>query len=148
MLTVVLSVLAAAPAVKPIDAAELRGHIRFLSSDLLEGRGPASTGDRLAQHYIAAQFEALGLEPGAPDGGWVQDVELVGVKGHPDTLKLQAGAVVSLLKFKEDFIAVSGHQEKTAVLDSAELLFITTSTLPLRSTPLRSSHRYSGAVMP
>ena len=124
MLTFVLGVLAAAPAVKPIEAAELRGHIRFLASDLLEGRGPASPGDRLAQQYIAAQFEAMGLEPGAPDGGWVQDVELVSVKGHPDTLKLQAGAAASSLKFKEDFIAVSGHQDPTAALESAELVFI------------------------
>lgn len=124
MLAVVLSLLAAVPAVKPIDAAELRGHIRFLASDLLEGRGPATPGDRLAQQYIAAQFETMGLEPGAPDGGWVQQVELVGVNGHPDTLKFQGPAAALPLKFKEDFIALSGHQEKTSTLDSSELVFV------------------------
>ena len=124
MLGVVLSLLAAVPGVKPIDAAELRGHIRFLSSDLLEGRGPATAGDRLAQQYIASQFEAMGLEPGAPDGGWVQQVELVGVNGHPDTLKFQGAAAALPLQFKEDFIALSGHQEKTSTLENAELVFV------------------------
>ena len=57
----------------------LRGPIRFLASDLLEGRGPGSRGDELAQLYIAAQFESLGLKPAAPGGGWFQKVPLVGV---------------------------------------------------------------------
>ena len=93
----VLLLLAAAPAVKPIDAAELRGHVRFLAADLLEGRGPATRGDQLAQQYIASQFETMGLEPGGPDGGWLQPVELVGVDGHPDTLKVQGrSASISL----------------------------------------------------
>src|SRR6185295_19940482 len=71
----------------------LRGHIRFLADDLLEGRGPGSRGDELAQHYIAAQFESLGLKPAAPGGGWFQRVPLVGVTTHvPATLKFQHDA--------------------------------------------------------
>ena len=31
----------------------LRGHIRFLADDLLEGRGPGSRGDELAQRYMS-----------------------------------------------------------------------------------------------
>lgn len=120
MLGVVLTLLTVAPAVKPVDGAELRGHIRFLASDLLEGRGPATQGDRLAQQYIAAQFEELGLEPGAPDGGWVQPVEMIGVNGHPESLNVKG----LTLKFKDDFIAVSGHQEKTSTIDNAELVFV------------------------
>ncbi|HVQ28580.1 MAG TPA: peptidase M28, partial [Vicinamibacteria bacterium] len=46
----------------------LRADVRFLSSDLLEGRGTATPGEKLAQAYIAARFEAMGLLPGAPDG--------------------------------------------------------------------------------
>lgn len=120
---ILLCVLAAAP-VKPIDAAELTGHVRFLASDLLEGRGPATRGDRLAQQYIAAQFEALGLEPAAPDGGWIQPVELVGVTGNPEVLTLQTAASALTLKFKDDFIALSGHQQRESVLERAELVFV------------------------
>src|ERR1035438_6570917 len=63
---------------KEITPELLRSHIRFLSSDLLEGRGPATRGDQLAEAYIQSQLEGLGLGPGAPGGGWVQKVPLVG----------------------------------------------------------------------
>jgi hypothetical protein len=44
----------------------LRAHVRFLASDLLEGRGPATRGDLLAEAYIQSQMEGMGLKPGAP----------------------------------------------------------------------------------
>src|SRR5204862_390341 len=47
----------------PVDTAAMDAHLRFLASDLLEGRAPATRGGRLATAYIAAQFQALGLEP-------------------------------------------------------------------------------------
>jgi Zn-dependent M28 family amino/carboxypeptidase len=111
---------------RPLDANELKGHMRFLASDLLEGRGPATQGDRLAQQYIASQFELLGLAPGAPDGGWVQNVELVGVNGHPQamTLKTATPGATLELKFKDDFIAISGTQAKESRLENAELVFV------------------------
>src|SRR5256885_273646 len=52
----------------PVDTAAMDAHLRFLASDLLEGRAPATRGGRLAAEYIAAQFEALGLEPPGPIG--------------------------------------------------------------------------------
>ena len=48
-----------------IDEPTLRGHIRFLADDLLEGRGPGSRGDKLTQLYLQTQFQALGLQPAA-----------------------------------------------------------------------------------
>src|SRR5262245_64692910 len=75
---------AAAETIKP---ELLRAHVRFLSHDLLEGRGPATRGDRLAQTYIAAQMEALGLEPAAPGGGWLQPLDVVGITSRcPDAI--------------------------------------------------------------
>src|SRR5437764_605201 len=40
------------------NAEAIKAHVRFLSSDLLEGRGPGTRGDDTAMQYIAAQFEA------------------------------------------------------------------------------------------
>ena len=51
-----------------ISADSLRGHLSFLSSDLLEGRGTPSRGQDLAAEYIAAQFRRAGLEPAGDDG--------------------------------------------------------------------------------
>jgi len=86
----------------------LRGDIRFLASDLLEGRGPATRGDQLARAYIAARFEGIGLEPGAPGGGWIQLLDIVGVRTHdPDTIRFRHGGDALRLRFREDFIAGS-----------------------------------------
>src|ERR1041384_981984 len=43
-----------------IKESVLRAHIKYLSDDLLEGRGTGATGGELATKYIAAQLEALG----------------------------------------------------------------------------------------
>jgi hypothetical protein len=51
-----------------ISADSLRGHLSFLASDLLEGRGTPSKGLDLAAEYIAAQFRRAGLEPIGDDG--------------------------------------------------------------------------------
>lgn len=48
-----------------INESTLRSHIKFLSDDLLEGRGPGSRGDELTQLYLETQFRSLGLQPAA-----------------------------------------------------------------------------------
>src|SRR5205814_6528509 len=63
----------------PVDTAAMDAHLRFLASDLLEGRAPATRGGRLATAYIAAQFQALGLEPAGANGSYFQPVSLVGM---------------------------------------------------------------------
>lgn len=50
-------------ALERISANSLRGHLSFLASDLLEGRGTPSRGQDLAAEYIAAQYRRAGLEP-------------------------------------------------------------------------------------
>ena len=79
-------------AAQAITESALRAHIRFLADDLLEGRGPGTRGDRLAQRYIATQFESLGLKPAAPEGGWFQPVPLLGINTHtPERIAFRKG---------------------------------------------------------
>lgn len=40
----------------------IRAHMTFLADDTLEGRGTATRGHEIAARYVAAQFEAMGLE--------------------------------------------------------------------------------------
>jgi hypothetical protein len=63
-------------ALQAIRPSGLRAHIRFLASDSLEGRGTATRGHRLAAEYVATQLEALGLEPGMGEAGFLQPVPL------------------------------------------------------------------------
>src|SRR3954466_13600901 len=67
----------------PVDTAAIDAHLRFLASDLLEGRAPATRGGQLATAYIAAQFQALGLEPAGDKGSYFQPVALVGMTPQP-----------------------------------------------------------------
>jgi Zn-dependent M28 family amino/carboxypeptidase len=103
----------------------LRGHIRFLADDLLEGRGPGSKGDELAQKYIAAHFQALGLRPAAPGGGWFQKVPLVGVTAHvPPTLKFEKGSSSLELKRHDDYVITSGKPQEKVAVANAEIVFV------------------------
>jgi hypothetical protein len=108
-----------------IDADLLRAHVRFLSDDLLEGRGPASRGDRLAQLYIATQMEALGLQPAAPGGGWTQPFDLVGITTKvPETVTFRKGDRTLDLKYHDDVIAFSGQETPAPRIDDAEVVFV------------------------
>jgi Zn-dependent M28 family amino/carboxypeptidase len=101
----------------------LLGNDRFLSSDLLEGRAPATRGDALAEAYIASQFEVLGLKPAGTDG-YLQPFELLGALGHPDVLTFSASGRTLALRVPEEAIASSGTAAEQARLDAAEVVFV------------------------
>ena len=53
--------------------------IKTLSSDEFEGRMPGSKGEALTVEYLVKQLKDSSLEPGAPNGEWLQKVSLVGL---------------------------------------------------------------------
>jgi Zn-dependent M28 family amino/carboxypeptidase len=59
----------------PSDVAQLRADIRFLASDLLEGRRTGTRGYDIAAEYVAARLASLGIGPGA-EAGYFQPVRL------------------------------------------------------------------------
>jgi hypothetical protein len=101
----------------------LLGHVRFLASDALEGRGPATRGDALTQQYLATHFETLGLAP-AGTQHYLQPFDLVGVTGHPAALTFKRGNDTLVTSFHTDMIAVSGHQLGRSAIDKAEVVFV------------------------
>lgn len=54
----------------------IRGHMRFLSDDLLEGRAAGTRGYDIAAEYVASQLEAAGLEPAGVNRTYFQPVPL------------------------------------------------------------------------
>ncbi len=70
---------AAHRAAMSIDPEKIRAHVRFLSLDLLEGRGPGTRGDKLAAEYIATQFALDGVQPAGDDNTYFQRVPLYAV---------------------------------------------------------------------
>ena len=111
-------------AAEAITAAAIAGPIRFLASDLLEGRGAATRGDALARAYIASEFEALGLQPAGPNGGWEQPFDIIGMKGEvPATWNFKAGGKELALRFRDEFIAFTGVQQDSCGFPAAEVVF-------------------------
>jgi len=78
---------AARAAAASIDPEKIRAHVRFLSLDLLEGRGPGKRGAELAAEYIATQFALDGLEPAGDKGSYFQKVPLIAVHTVEDKTK-------------------------------------------------------------
>src|ERR1700744_5099321 len=86
----------AAPADPKIDPALLSEHIKVLSSDAFEGRGPATPGETRSVAYITKEFKAAGLQPGGDKTktgrAWTQNVPLAefDIKG-PVAFNVKAG---------------------------------------------------------
>ena len=107
-----------------ISEGRLRAHIKFLSDDLLEGRGTGARGGEIAARYIASQFEAMGLKGAGKDGSFFQPVSLVGVKADPKTeLRINGSDKAEAFKFADDFVAFTGAQTEHVAVDT-ELVFV------------------------
>src|SRR5713101_1654729 len=68
-----------------INPENIRAHVKFLASDLLEGRGTGQRGGDIAAEYIATQFSLYGLKPAGDSHTFFQDVPMMGVKTLPET---------------------------------------------------------------
>jgi len=51
---------------------KLAGHVAFLAAPERQGRGIGTAGLDAAAEYVAAQFRAIGLQPGGDAGSWFQ----------------------------------------------------------------------------
>jgi Zn-dependent M28 family amino/carboxypeptidase len=112
-------------AMRGIDPERIRAHVRFLSDDLLEGRGTGARGGDIAAHYIATQFALYGLEPAGDDGGYLQKVDFTGVQTLPATaftLQPEHGAAIDL-KLGEDYVTSNQTQTDGVEID-APIVFV------------------------
>src|SRR4051812_43301920 len=97
MAGVAASAVCAAPA--SIEPQRLSEHIKVLSSDAFEGRGPATPAEQKTIDYISRQFAAYGLKPGGPNGSWFQDVTLLRTQNDgPARAAFKSGAWTRDLK--------------------------------------------------
>ena len=64
---------------KVITEELLSKHISTLASDEFEGRAPGTKGEEKTVAYLTESFAAAGLQPGNPDGTWIQKATMTGV---------------------------------------------------------------------
>ncbi|MDP4788782.1 MAG: hypothetical protein NWR64_02255 [Haliea sp.] len=60
-----------------VESERLEAMVKVLASDEFEGRAPGTAGEDKTVAYLIDQFEALGVEPGGPDGRWTQAVPMM-----------------------------------------------------------------------
>jgi len=112
-------------ALETINPEHIRWHVRYLSHDLLEGRGTGQRGGDLAAEYIATQFAEYGLKPAGDHGTYMQKVPLVGITTLPETqfsLIPKQGETMNL-KPLDEYVAYDQSQQAQSDVD-AEVVFV------------------------
>ncbi|HEY4362197.1 MAG TPA: M28 family peptidase [Bryobacteraceae bacterium] len=103
-----------------ISGDRMRAHVKFLASDLLEGRGVGARGGELTTEYLAAQFALLGAKPFGDNGTYFQKVSLVGVEPQPFTelSVVSAEGKTTAFHYLDEFVGVTLQQKSDAAFDA------------------------------
>lgn len=106
--------------VDAIEARNLSAHVRFLASDLLEGRGVGGRGEALTTEYLAAQLRLAGAEPAASEGSFFQTVPLVEIRAQPGSqLEIAGRSLVAL----DEYVGNNERQTAREAFD-AEIVYV------------------------
>jgi Zn-dependent M28 family amino/carboxypeptidase len=108
-------------AIAPGDFAE---HVKVLSSDAFEGRGPGTPGEDKTVEYIKAQMQRIGLQPGN-QGQWFQTVPMVETTADPSTsLRLDVAGKPRTLVFGDDMVIGTRTGQPEVKVDASDLVFV------------------------
>jgi Zn-dependent M28 family amino/carboxypeptidase len=111
------------PALESITAADILSKTTTMAADEFEGRAPGTPGEDRTVEYLTAEFQRLGLQPGNPDGTWVQAAPLVGF-----TATVTAGLTVNgkAMEFvgPRDFVAETRRVTPEVRVDDSEVVFV------------------------
>jgi PA domain len=111
---------AAEQAMASIDSEKIRAQVKFLSHDLLEGRGTGQRGGDVAAQYIATQFELYRLKPAGDNGTYLQKVPMVGVTTEPSSTYslLPAKGEPIMLRGRDDIVAMDETSQPSTDIDA------------------------------
>ncbi len=114
----------AVAAMQKIDPERIRAHVRYLSHDLLEGRGTGQRGGDIAAEYIATQFALYGLKPAGDNGTYLQKVPMVGITPAPETtFSLVSSNGTVDLKPLDQYVAYDQTQQPQSDVD-AQIVYV------------------------
>jgi Zn-dependent M28 family amino/carboxypeptidase len=106
-----------------VSAEDLAAHIKTLSSDDFEGRGPGGRGEELTLAYIRGQFERLGLEPGNK-GDWYQNVPMVETTAQPTPITITVGGETIELAYGSEQVIGTRSGQSEVKLESSDMVFV------------------------
>jgi Zn-dependent M28 family amino/carboxypeptidase len=110
-------------AAQAIEADGLLARINDLAADSMEGRSPGTAGEEKTVAYLTRQFQALGLEPGNPDGTFTQNVDLIGYTSSPSA-SFTAGGRPITARFPQEYVASSRHDRAKTTVNDSEIVFV------------------------
>ena len=110
-------------ALASITTDDLMRHTQRLASDGFEGRAPGTPGEDSTVAYLTSEYQRLGLAPGNPDGSFIQNVEMVGFTATP-TAAISAGGNAIALRFPDDYVAVSRHEQPQIDVVNSDIVFV------------------------
>src|SRR5829696_4799517 len=106
-----------------ITGDEILGHIRVLSADGFEGRGPGTPGEASTVAYLTRELQRMGLEPGNPDGTYTQEVPLVGITSTW-TASVDVKGRTIRMRFPDDYAPASLRIEPETKVERSEIVFV------------------------
>jgi len=92
-------------ALASIREGDLVGHVAFLASDELEGRGLGTPGGRITHRYLASYYARLGFIPMGDDGTFLQAFDARGREGR-NVVALLQGTDPTL---RDEIVVLGGH---------------------------------------
>src|SRR5277367_1584747 len=112
-------------AMQRINPERVRAHVRYLSHDLLEGRGTGARGGDIAAEYIGTQFALAGLKPAGDNGTYMQKVPMVGITPDPQTTfsLVPANHAAINLKPLDQYVAYDQTQQPQSDVD-AQIVYV------------------------
>jgi len=106
-----------------ISPTRILDHIKVLSSDEFEGRGPGTLGEEKTVAYLIEQFKAAGATPGHPNGDWVQNVPLVGIRSTP-SWGFEGCASALKLNAPDEYVAWTTQVKPQVEIKASDLVFV------------------------
>lgn len=103
-----------------ISPERLSADVRTLASDAFEGRAPGTAGETRTIDWLIAQFKAMKLSPGGPDGSWTQAVPLVHTRLGQGSVR--AGAT-PLVQGRDVYLSTVRGVDRVAIAD-APMVFV------------------------
>jgi hypothetical protein len=124
LLLTTASAARATDTVPGLSADRIRERTAILSSDAFEGRGPGTPGEDKTVAYLIAEFKKYGLQPGNPDGTYVQDVPLVGLTSKTTVAFTTTGGDTRELVPVNDYSALSRRVVPEIAVRDSEVVFV------------------------
>lgn len=112
-------------AMAAVNPANIRSNVKFLSSDLLEGRGTGQRGGDIAADYIATQFALYGLKPAGDNNTYMQKVPMIGIATDPasSVSLISNGSKPMQLRLLDDIVAMDESQSAISDID-AQIVYV------------------------